>query len=71
MSDIGGAFDEYREIETGEAFTAQSPYLLKVELAETSVMARGGSSCSGFEISRSLCRRKNLEPASRTRPQRR
>jgi uncharacterized protein (AIM24 family) len=42
MSDIGGAFDQYKEIETGEAFTAQSPYLLKVELAETTVMARGG-----------------------------
>jgi uncharacterized protein (AIM24 family) len=42
MSDIGGAFDQYREVDTGEAFTAQSPYLLKVELSETTVMARGG-----------------------------
>ena len=42
MSDIGGAFEQFREIETGEAFTTQSPYLLKVELSETTVMARGG-----------------------------
>jgi uncharacterized protein (AIM24 family) len=42
MSDIGGAFEQYREIDTGEAFTPQGPYALKVELAETSVMARSG-----------------------------
>jgi uncharacterized protein (AIM24 family) len=42
MSDIGGAFEQYREIESGEAFTPQGPYTLKVELAETSVMARSG-----------------------------
>jgi uncharacterized protein (AIM24 family) len=42
MSDIGGAFEQYKEIETGQAFTPQGPYALKVELAETSVMARGG-----------------------------
>ncbi|MDP1848831.1 MAG: AIM24 family protein [Solirubrobacteraceae bacterium] len=43
MSDIGGAFEQYREVETGEAFTPQGPYALKVELSETSVMARGGA----------------------------
>ena len=43
MSDIGGAFEQYREIETGEAFTPQGPYALKVELSETSVMARNGA----------------------------
>ncbi len=43
MSDIGGAFDQYREIETGEAFTLQGPRALKVELSETSVMARNGA----------------------------
>ena len=43
MSDIGGAFEQYREIETGEAFTPQGPYALKVELSETSVMARSGA----------------------------
>ena len=42
MSDIGAAFEQYREVETGEAFTPQGPYALKVELAETSVMARAG-----------------------------
>ncbi|MBA3747298.1 MAG: AIM24 family protein [Solirubrobacterales bacterium] len=43
MTDIGGAFEQYREIETGEAFTPQGPYALKVELAETSIMARSGA----------------------------
>jgi uncharacterized protein (AIM24 family) len=43
MTDIGGAFEQYREVETGEAFTAQGPYALKVELSETSVMARSGA----------------------------
>jgi uncharacterized protein (AIM24 family) len=42
MSDIGAAFEQYREVETGQAFTPQGPYALKVELSETSVMARGG-----------------------------
>ena len=42
MSDIGGAFEQYREVETGQAFTPQGPYAVKVELAETSVMARAG-----------------------------
>ena len=43
MSDIGGAFEQYREVETGDAFTPQGPYALKIELSETSVMARGGA----------------------------
>jgi len=42
MSDVGRAFEQYREIDTGEAFTPQGPYALKVELSETSVMARSG-----------------------------
>jgi uncharacterized protein (AIM24 family) len=37
------SLDRYREIETGEAFTLQNPRLLKVELSETSVMARNGA----------------------------
>jgi uncharacterized protein (AIM24 family) len=43
MADMDAALDQYREIETGEAFTLQGPRLLKVELSETSVMARNGS----------------------------
>jgi uncharacterized protein (AIM24 family) len=43
MTDIGGAFEQYREVETGEPFTPQGPYALKVELSETSVMARSGA----------------------------
>ena len=35
--------DQYAEVETGEAFTLQNPRLLKVELSETSVMARNGA----------------------------
>jgi uncharacterized protein (AIM24 family) len=35
--------EQYREVETGEAFTLQNPRLLKVELSETSVMARNGA----------------------------
>ena len=42
MTDVGGAFEQYKEVETGEAFTPQGPYALKVELSETSVMARSG-----------------------------
>jgi len=42
MTDVGGAFEQYKEIESGEAFTPQGPYALKVELSETSVMARSG-----------------------------
>jgi uncharacterized protein (AIM24 family) len=43
MTGIGGAFEQYREIETGEAFTPQGSHALKVELSETSVMARSGA----------------------------
>lgn len=43
MDDAGAAFDRYAEIETGEAFTLQGPRLLKVELSETSVLARNGA----------------------------
>ena len=43
MSDMGSSLDRYREVETGEAFTLQNPRLLKVELSETSVMARNGA----------------------------
>jgi uncharacterized protein (AIM24 family) len=34
--------EQYQEVETGQAFTIQNPRLLKVELSETSVMARNG-----------------------------
>ncbi len=43
MTDIGASLDQYQEIETGEAFTLQGPRLLKVELSETSVMAKNGA----------------------------
>src|SRR5881409_2836035 len=43
MADMDAALDQYRETETGEAFTLQGPRLLKVELSETSVMAKNGS----------------------------
>jgi uncharacterized protein (AIM24 family) len=43
MADLNTALDQYREVETGEAFTLQGPRLLKVELAETSVIAKNGS----------------------------
>ncbi|MEX2195498.1 MAG: AIM24 family protein [Thermoleophilaceae bacterium] len=43
MDDAGAAFDRYAEVETGEAFTLQGPRLLKVELSETSVLAKNGS----------------------------
>ena len=43
MSDMGAPLDQYAEVETGEAFTLQNPRLLKVELSETTVMARNGS----------------------------
>jgi uncharacterized protein (AIM24 family) len=35
--------EQYQEVETGEAFTIQNPRLLKVELSETTVMARNGA----------------------------
>jgi len=43
MANMDAALDRYQEIETGEPFTLQGPRLLKVELSETSVMARNGS----------------------------
>jgi uncharacterized protein (AIM24 family) len=43
MADMGSSLDRFAEVETGEAFTLQNPRLLKVELSETSVMARNGS----------------------------
>jgi uncharacterized protein (AIM24 family) len=43
MAEIGAALDKFQEIETGEAFTLQGPRLLKVELSETSVMAKNGA----------------------------
>jgi uncharacterized protein (AIM24 family) len=43
MADMDTALDRYQEVETGEAFTLQGPRCLKVELSETSVMARNGS----------------------------
>ncbi|MGH2981796.1 MAG: AIM24 family protein [Solirubrobacterales bacterium] len=43
MADINAALDQYRETESGEAFTLQGPRLLKIELSEASVMARNGS----------------------------
>ena len=43
MTDVGGAFEQYREVETGQAFTPQSPYALKIELSATSVMARAAA----------------------------
>ena len=43
MADMGSSLDRFAEIETGEAFTLQNPRLLKVELSETSVMARNGA----------------------------
>ncbi|MGI8460387.1 MAG: AIM24 family protein [Solirubrobacterales bacterium] len=36
-------FDEYAEIESGDAFTRQNSQLLKIELSETTVMARNGA----------------------------
>jgi uncharacterized protein (AIM24 family) len=43
MANMDAALDRYQEVETGEPFTLQGPRLLKVELSETSVMARNGS----------------------------
>jgi uncharacterized protein (AIM24 family) len=43
MTDIDTSLAKYQEIETGEAFTLQGPRLLKVELAEASVMAKNGA----------------------------
>jgi uncharacterized protein (AIM24 family) len=43
MTEMGSPLDRFDEVETGEAFTLQNRYLLKVELSETSVLARNGS----------------------------
>ncbi len=43
MTDMGAPLDRYAEVETGEPFTLQNPRLLKVELSETTVMARNGA----------------------------
>jgi uncharacterized protein (AIM24 family) len=43
MAEMDAALDQYGEVETGEAFTRQGPRLLKVELSETSVMAKNGA----------------------------
>ena len=43
MAGMGAPLDRYAEVETGEPFTLQNPRLLKVELSETTVMARNGS----------------------------
>src|SRR3954469_18993353 len=43
MADMGAPLDRYAEVETGEPFTLQNPRLLKVELSETTVMARSGA----------------------------
>jgi uncharacterized protein (AIM24 family) len=43
MAEMNAALDRYQEVETGEAFTMQGPRLLKVELSETSVMAKNGA----------------------------
>jgi uncharacterized protein (AIM24 family) len=43
MSDPGASLNQWQEVETGEAFTIQNPRLLKVELSETTVMAKNGA----------------------------
>jgi uncharacterized protein (AIM24 family) len=43
MAEMDTALDQYQERETGQAFTAQGPRLLKIELSEASVMAKNGS----------------------------
>ena len=43
MSETGAPLDQFREIETGEAFTLQNKRLLKIELSATSVMAKNGA----------------------------
>jgi uncharacterized protein (AIM24 family) len=43
MAEMDSALDRFQEVETGEAFTLQGPRALKVELSETSVMAKTGS----------------------------
>lgn len=43
MANVAGGLGQFTEVETGEGFTIQNPRLLKVELAETTVMARNGA----------------------------
>src|SRR5918999_672801 len=43
MNEMGAPLDRFDEVETGEAFTLQNSKLLKVELSETSVLAKNGS----------------------------
>ena len=43
MAEMDTALDRYQEVETGDAFTLQGPRLLKIELSETSVLAKNGS----------------------------
>jgi uncharacterized protein (AIM24 family) len=43
MEDAGSGLDRFDEVETGETFTIQNPRLVKVELAQATVMAKNGS----------------------------
>ena len=43
MVDGTSGFEQYTEVETGEAFTIQNQHLVKVELSSTTVMARSGA----------------------------
>ena len=43
MSEIEGSLSSFKEVETGEAFTLQNPYMVKIELSETTVMAASGA----------------------------
>jgi uncharacterized protein (AIM24 family) len=43
MSDPGASLNQWQEVETGQAFTIQNPRLLKIELSETTVMAKNGA----------------------------
>ena len=43
MNEMADPLERYEEVETGEAFTLQNSKLLKVELSETSVLAKNGS----------------------------
>ena len=43
MSEMSTQLEQFQEVETGQAFTVQNPRLVKVELAETNVIARAGA----------------------------
>jgi uncharacterized protein (AIM24 family) len=58
MTEIGSSLDQYQEVETGKAFTLQGPRLLKVELSETSVIARNGAMVAYQGDVRTRCRRR-------------